>query len=159
MCDTEVDLCYSHPCQHGGTCFQRESGYTCLCPSNYAGKAAVLSVWHRIGKYRVCHLTCPCLVFLRGRLSCIHQDPILFLIATDISLGQGSQQRYGVNCQSWHLHRVMVTGMSFPLLPQIKMAQIKTQNGIILRSPIAAVWQLVLKQQPLDDVFIGEALL
>lgn len=37
LCDTEVDLCYSDPCQNGGTCTRREGGYTCLCTYEFAG--------------------------------------------------------------------------------------------------------------------------
>lgn len=37
MCDTEVDLCYSSPCQHNGTCLRREGGYTCACGPTYTG--------------------------------------------------------------------------------------------------------------------------
>ncbi|XP_018019349.2 protocadherin-like wing polarity protein stan, partial [Hyalella azteca] len=36
-CDTEVDLCYSSPCGHHGTCMPREGGYTCLCLPGYTG--------------------------------------------------------------------------------------------------------------------------
>ncbi|XP_037956200.1 protocadherin-like wing polarity protein stan isoform X2 [Teleopsis dalmanni] len=37
LCDTEVDLCYSDPCQNGGTCIRREGGHTCVCPSSHTG--------------------------------------------------------------------------------------------------------------------------
>ncbi|CAG0879787.1 unnamed protein product [Cyprideis torosa] len=36
-CDTEVNLCYSNPCQNGGTCQQQESDFTCLCPNGFTG--------------------------------------------------------------------------------------------------------------------------
>ncbi|XP_037087761.1 LOW QUALITY PROTEIN: protocadherin-like wing polarity protein stan, partial [Pollicipes pollicipes] len=38
-CDAEVNLCYSQPCQNGGTCRRREGGYTCVCPLGYAGES------------------------------------------------------------------------------------------------------------------------
>ncbi|XP_065082456.1 protocadherin-like wing polarity protein stan isoform X2 [Ochlerotatus camptorhynchus] len=37
LCDTEVDLCYSDPCQNGGSCVRREGGYTCVCTELYTG--------------------------------------------------------------------------------------------------------------------------
>ncbi|XP_058065887.1 protocadherin-like wing polarity protein stan [Anopheles bellator] len=37
LCDTEVDLCYSDPCQNGGSCVRREGGYTCVCGEQYTG--------------------------------------------------------------------------------------------------------------------------
>ena len=37
-CDTEVDLCYSSPCGHYGTCMPKEGGYTCLCMPGYTGE-------------------------------------------------------------------------------------------------------------------------
>ncbi|CRK90013.1 CLUMA_CG003735, isoform A [Clunio marinus] len=37
LCDTEVDLCYSDPCQNGGICKRKENGYTCLCSEKFTG--------------------------------------------------------------------------------------------------------------------------
>ncbi|XP_058836851.1 protocadherin-like wing polarity protein stan isoform X3 [Topomyia yanbarensis] len=37
LCDTEVDLCYSDPCQNGGSCMRREGGYTCVCTEPFTG--------------------------------------------------------------------------------------------------------------------------
>ncbi|XP_050342751.1 protocadherin-like wing polarity protein stan [Nymphalis io] len=37
MCDTEVDLCYSSPCRHNGSCVRREGGYSCVCVAGYTG--------------------------------------------------------------------------------------------------------------------------
>lgn len=42
LCDTEVNLCYSAPCQNNGTCKVREGGYTCVCPPDYTGKLSSL---------------------------------------------------------------------------------------------------------------------
>lgn len=38
LCDTEVDLCYSDPCQNQGTCMRKENGYTCLCKTGFTGR-------------------------------------------------------------------------------------------------------------------------
>uniref|UniRef100_A0A6Q2YAY3 Cadherin EGF LAG seven-pass G-type receptor 1 n=1 Tax=Esox lucius TaxID=8010 RepID=A0A6Q2YAY3_ESOLU len=37
-CETEIDLCYSGPCQNNGKCRSREGGYTCDCPENFTGE-------------------------------------------------------------------------------------------------------------------------
>uniref|UniRef100_A0AAZ3P5L6 Cadherin EGF LAG seven-pass G-type receptor 1 n=1 Tax=Oncorhynchus tshawytscha TaxID=74940 RepID=A0AAZ3P5L6_ONCTS len=37
-CETEIDLCYSGPCQNNGKCRSREGGYTCECPEDFTGE-------------------------------------------------------------------------------------------------------------------------
>ncbi|PRD27428.1 UNVERIFIED_CONTAM: stan [Trichonephila clavipes] len=37
-CDTEVNLCYSSPCLHGGSCVRREGGFSCICPPGHTGE-------------------------------------------------------------------------------------------------------------------------
>ena len=37
-CDTEVNLCYSNPCQNGATCISSESDFTCQCPEQFGGE-------------------------------------------------------------------------------------------------------------------------
>ncbi|KAI5754092.1 hypothetical protein M8J77_005676 [Diaphorina citri] len=37
LCDAEVNLCYSNPCQNGGECYSKEGGYTCVCPKGFIG--------------------------------------------------------------------------------------------------------------------------
>lgn len=44
LCDTEVDLCYSDPCQNGGTCRRREGGYTCSCSEAFTGTNCDVSI-------------------------------------------------------------------------------------------------------------------
>ncbi|XP_043934458.1 cadherin EGF LAG seven-pass G-type receptor 3 isoform X2 [Protopterus annectens] len=36
-CETEINLCYSNPCQNNGACARREGGYTCICRENFTG--------------------------------------------------------------------------------------------------------------------------
>lgn len=38
LCDTEVDLCYSDPCQNGGSCYRKEGGFTCICKDGFDGE-------------------------------------------------------------------------------------------------------------------------
>uniref|UniRef100_A0A8V1A2N8 Cadherin EGF LAG seven-pass G-type receptor 3 n=1 Tax=Gallus gallus TaxID=9031 RepID=A0A8V1A2N8_CHICK len=37
-CETEINLCYSNPCLHGGTCTRKEGGYTCVCRQHFSGE-------------------------------------------------------------------------------------------------------------------------
>ncbi|KAK7121465.1 hypothetical protein R3I93_022530 [Phoxinus phoxinus] len=37
-CETEVDLCYSGPCQNNGKCRSREGGFTCECSQDFTGE-------------------------------------------------------------------------------------------------------------------------
>ncbi|KAH8396820.1 hypothetical protein KR215_004771 [Drosophila sulfurigaster] len=62
LCDTEVDLCYSDPCQNGGSCVRREGGYTCVCPDSHTGPSCETS----ISKLRPC-MSDAC----EGGLSCM----------------------------------------------------------------------------------------
>ncbi|XP_062135457.1 protocadherin-like wing polarity protein stan isoform X1 [Drosophila sulfurigaster albostrigata] len=62
LCDTEVDLCYSDPCQNGGSCVRREGGYTCVCPDTHTGPSCETS----ISKLRPC-MSDAC----EGGLSCM----------------------------------------------------------------------------------------
>nr|XP_033782493.1 cadherin EGF LAG seven-pass G-type receptor 3 [Geotrypetes seraphini] len=36
-CETEINLCYSNPCQNEGLCTRREGGYTCACRERFTG--------------------------------------------------------------------------------------------------------------------------
>ncbi|XP_063282292.1 cadherin EGF LAG seven-pass G-type receptor 3 isoform X2 [Pelobates fuscus] len=36
-CETEINLCYSNPCQNKGVCVRREGGYTCICQERFTG--------------------------------------------------------------------------------------------------------------------------
>lgn len=44
LCDTEVNLCYSQPCQNNGTCKVREGGYSCVCPPHFTGMFIIVLV-------------------------------------------------------------------------------------------------------------------
>ncbi|XP_061523757.1 cadherin EGF LAG seven-pass G-type receptor 1 isoform X2 [Phycodurus eques] len=37
-CQTEIDLCYSGPCENNGRCLSREGGYTCECLEDFTGE-------------------------------------------------------------------------------------------------------------------------
>ena len=36
-CETNVNDCYSNPCQQGGVCTDTVGGFSCVCPSGYTG--------------------------------------------------------------------------------------------------------------------------
>ncbi|XP_023807886.1 cadherin EGF LAG seven-pass G-type receptor 1 isoform X2 [Oryzias latipes] len=42
-CETEIDLCYSGPCQNRGRCHSREGGYTCECLEDFTGEHCELN--------------------------------------------------------------------------------------------------------------------
>lgn len=33
----EIDECVSNPCKNGGTCDDKDNGYTCTCPAGFNG--------------------------------------------------------------------------------------------------------------------------
>ncbi len=37
-CMTEINFCYTEPCENDGECVQTEGGYTCICPPGFTGK-------------------------------------------------------------------------------------------------------------------------
>ena len=43
ICNIEVDMCYSNPCQNQGSCISKEGGYTCVCQENYVGQNCEIS--------------------------------------------------------------------------------------------------------------------
>lgn len=59
-CDVEVNLCYSSPCRHNGTCVQKESGYVCHCREGYTGTHCETAL-------------VPC---ARNCTDCTHGDPL-----------------------------------------------------------------------------------
>ncbi|XP_006824531.1 cadherin EGF LAG seven-pass G-type receptor 2 [Saccoglossus kowalevskii] len=44
FCITEINECYSNPCQNNGKCVRAEGGYSCLCPEDYAGVNCEISL-------------------------------------------------------------------------------------------------------------------
>ncbi|XP_029969262.1 cadherin EGF LAG seven-pass G-type receptor 1 isoform X2 [Salarias fasciatus] len=42
-CETEIDLCFSGPCQNNGRCRSREGGYTCECMEDFTGEHCELN--------------------------------------------------------------------------------------------------------------------
>ncbi|XP_012939635.1 cadherin EGF LAG seven-pass G-type receptor 1 [Aplysia californica] len=54
MCDIEIDLCYSFPCQNNGLCLRHESGYTCQCAPDFTGPHCELNMTSTFTS-----LTCP----------------------------------------------------------------------------------------------------
>ncbi|XP_065199574.1 protocadherin-like wing polarity protein stan [Planococcus citri] len=70
LCDTEVNLCYSNPCQHGGTCKRKEGGYTCLCPSQYTGEKCEIDLLADKCQPGVCHSGSTCVPLTQGGFVC-----------------------------------------------------------------------------------------
>lgn len=70
LCDMEVNLCYSNPCNNGGTCQRKESGYTCTCPPNYTGTDCEVSMTMDTCSPGVCQGNSQCINSPGGGLSC-----------------------------------------------------------------------------------------
>ncbi|XP_043190636.1 protocadherin-like wing polarity protein stan isoform X2 [Amphibalanus amphitrite] len=78
-CDTEVNLCYSQPCQNGGTCQRREGGYTCVCADGFTGESCELDTTRGScptdpsdgsDRHPVCHGGSVCVNLQRGGFLC-----------------------------------------------------------------------------------------
>ncbi len=54
-CETEVDLCYSGPCQNNGKCRRREGGYTCECSQDFTGQYLVIYLYTYLSIYLSVH--------------------------------------------------------------------------------------------------------
>ncbi|KAM6973322.1 cadherin EGF LAG seven-pass G-type receptor 1-like [Aplochiton taeniatus] len=69
-CETEVDLCYSSPCQNHGTCHSREGGYTCECAEHFTGERCEVN--SRSGRCApgVCRNGAGCVDLLVGGFMC-----------------------------------------------------------------------------------------
>lgn len=69
-CETEVDLCYSGPCQNNGKCRSKEGGYTCECPQDFTGERCEVNA--RSGRCvpGVCKNGGRCLDLLVGGFMC-----------------------------------------------------------------------------------------
>ena len=59
-CDTQINLCYSNPCQNGATCESRENGFVCLCPENFAGKTCNVNLTSNVCSDDLCHGSSNC---------------------------------------------------------------------------------------------------
>lgn len=93
-CDTEIDLCYSSPCQNGATCVGRENGYVCLCAETFAGKHCEINTeTARECSPSLCHRPAECVPLIEGGLTCRNcsdnpfNDPLCQLRARSFSLG------------------------------------------------------------------------
>ncbi|KAK7479931.1 hypothetical protein BaRGS_00028839, partial [Batillaria attramentaria] len=73
-CDIEVDLCYSMPCQNGGTCVTHESGYTCLCTGSFEGKNCEVNMTTKYDAISCpqdfCRAPSVCVPLIRGGFRC-----------------------------------------------------------------------------------------
>lgn len=70
LCDTEVNLCYSNPCLHGGTCKRREAGYTCQCPIQYTGENCEIDLLTDKCQPGICHSGSTCVPLTQGGFVC-----------------------------------------------------------------------------------------
>ncbi|XP_056138305.1 cadherin EGF LAG seven-pass G-type receptor 1-like [Lampris incognitus] len=69
-CETEIDLCYSSPCQNNGKCRTREGGFTCECPENFTGEHCEMNSQSGRCVPGVCKNGAKCVDLLVGGFMC-----------------------------------------------------------------------------------------
>ncbi|RZF37236.1 hypothetical protein LSTR_LSTR006562 [Laodelphax striatellus] len=94
LCDTEVNLCYSYPCQNEGTCYRSEGGYTCSCKPGFAGRNCEIDLSVDQCKPGICHSGSTCSPLVTGGFVCDDCAP------------SGTFEHYNQLCQ--------LRGRSFP---------------------------------------------
>lgn len=70
LCDTEVNLCYSNPCENGGSCERREGGYTCTCANGFMGDNCEINVNEDVCLPNLCKGGSQCLAKTVGGFIC-----------------------------------------------------------------------------------------
>ncbi|XP_066601005.1 protocadherin-like wing polarity protein stan [Prorops nasuta] len=70
LCDTEVNLCYSNPCQNDGTCRRREGGYACSCGPDFTGENCEISLDKGSCTHDVCKGGSQCTGKVSGGFTC-----------------------------------------------------------------------------------------
>ncbi|XP_052128982.1 protocadherin-like wing polarity protein stan isoform X1 [Frankliniella occidentalis] len=71
LCDREVNLCYSNPCQNEGECVRREGGYTCVCAAGFTGVHCETSLANGPGcAPGLCRPPSVCAPLIRGGFVC-----------------------------------------------------------------------------------------
>ncbi|XP_035705378.1 protocadherin-like wing polarity protein stan isoform X3 [Folsomia candida] len=70
LCDAEINLCFSSPCTNGGTCYQREGGYSCVCPPGTTGKQCQIQLELDTCQPNICSSGSSCTPRLRGGFLC-----------------------------------------------------------------------------------------
>ncbi|ODM96856.1 Protocadherin-like wing polarity protein stan [Orchesella cincta] len=70
LCDAEINLCFSSPCRNGGTCFRRERGYSCVCPSGFTGPSCEIQLELDTCQPNICGRGSTCTPRVRGGFLC-----------------------------------------------------------------------------------------
>ncbi|KAK5644385.1 hypothetical protein RI129_005685 [Pyrocoelia pectoralis] len=126
LCDTEVNLCYSNPCQNGGVCKVKEGGYTCVCPPNYTGINCDIKLNVDPCKPNICRSGSTCTPKLNGGFQCEDCIPL------------AGSDHYTSLCELRSRSFVKNSFLTFPSLKQrhrlhlqLKFAT-QTPNGLLL---------------------------
>ncbi|RXM27960.1 Cadherin EGF LAG seven-pass G-type receptor 1 [Acipenser ruthenus] len=69
-CETEIDLCYSSPCNNNGRCKSREGGYSCECPEDFTGEHCEVNTRSGRCSPGVCKNGGTCINLLIGGFRC-----------------------------------------------------------------------------------------
>ncbi|CAH1784160.1 unnamed protein product [Owenia fusiformis] len=72
LCDTEVNLCYSKPCNGNGSCIRREGGFSCQCADGFAGDNCQVDTRHDKCNpdENVCRAPSQCVPLISGGFRC-----------------------------------------------------------------------------------------
>ncbi|KAK9696737.1 Laminin G domain [Popillia japonica] len=126
LCDTEVNLCYSTPCQNNGTCKIREGGYTCVCSPGFTGTNCDIKLEQDPCNQNVCRSGSTCTSRRSGGFVC-----------EDCSLAADSEH-YTTLCELKSRSFIKNSFLTFPSLKQrhrilleLKFAT-HERNGLLL---------------------------
>nr|XP_022918571.1 protocadherin-like wing polarity protein stan isoform X2 [Onthophagus taurus] len=126
LCDTEVNLCYSTPCQNNGTCRIREGGYTCICQDGYTGLNCEIKLETDNCKPNICKSGSTCSSKPKGGFVC--EDCTL---STDL-------EHYTTLCELKSRSFIKQSFLTFPSLKQRHRLHLElnfathSRNGLLL---------------------------
>ncbi|KAK4875010.1 hypothetical protein RN001_011432 [Aquatica leii] len=126
LCDTEVNLCYSNPCQNNGVCKVKEGGYTCVCPPEYTGVNCDIKMNVDPCKPNICRSGSTCTPRASGGFQCEDCIPL------------AGSEHYTTLCELKSRSFIKNSFLTFPSLKQRHRLHIELKfatqspNGLLL---------------------------